>query len=210
MSEETAQITELLRLVSAGDPAAENRLLDVLYAELRKIAGSCMAGERADHTLQPTALVNEAYIRLIAQKDKSWENRNHFLAVASQVMRRVLVDYARARKSQKRTGNAVRIELEDSLLTTGTGWQERVIDIDNALSKLAQFDPRMARVVELRYFTGLTESEIATLLDRSDRTIKRDCRAARAWLQGELNRSSTTSEPNPPTEIARGASSGEP
>ncbi len=210
MSEEPSQITQLLRLVSTGDPAAENRLLDILYTELRKIAATCMAGERADHTLQPTALVNEAYLRLVDQKDKPWENRNHFLAVASQVMRRVLVDYARARKSQKRAGNFVRIELEDSLLTTGTGWQERVIDIDNALAKLASFDPRMARIVELRYFTGMTESEIATLLDRSDRTVKRECRTARAWLQGELNGSATPSDSDQPTEIARGASSGEP
>ena len=187
MSEETAPITELLRLVNVGDAAAESRLLTLLYAELRRIAASCMGGERNDHTLQPTALVNEAYLRLVTQKDKTWQNRSHFLAVAAQVMRRVLVDYARAKNSQKRAGQAVRVELDEALALSKPGWQERVIDVDNALKKLAAFDERMAKVIEFRYFAGMTETEIALHLNISDRTVKRDCKAARAWLQGELS-----------------------
>jgi RNA polymerase sigma factor (TIGR02999 family) len=187
MSDETAPITELLRLVNVGDAAAEARLLSLLYDELRRIAASCMSGERSDHTLQPTALVNEAYLRLVTQRDKTWQNRSHFLAVAAQVMRRVLVDYARARNSQKRAGQAMRVELDEALLFSRTGWEDRVIDIDNALGKLSDFDERMAKVIEFRYFAGMTETEIAKYLNVSDRTVKRDCKAARAWLQGELS-----------------------
>lgn len=209
MTDDEAPITELLRLVNAGDEVAESQLLTLLYAELRRLAVACMTSERKDHTLQPTALVHEAYIRLAAQKDKPWENRNHFFAVAAQVMRRVLVDYARAKKSQKRGGAAIRIEMEENLITTGTGWQERVIDVDRALSKLAGFDPRLAKIVELRFFGGLTEIEAGEVMGISSRTVKRQCKAARAWLYGELRGGEARSDSGEAAGAAFGAASGE-
>lgn len=172
--------------MNQGDANAEARLLNALYAHLRRLAAACMKGERSDHTLQPTALVNEAYLRLVDQRGKEWHNRAHFLAVAGQVMRRVLVDYARARKSKKRAGDAVRLALDENFLSTDAAWEDRVIDIDNAISKLAKLDPRQATIIEMRFFAGMTETEIATALDISERTVKRDCKSGQAWLYGEL------------------------
>jgi RNA polymerase sigma factor (TIGR02999 family) len=189
--DKTSPVTELLRLINEGNAEAEARLLDVLYAELRKLAGACMRRERSDHTLQPTALVNEAYLRLVGQRGKVWQNRAHFLAVAGQVMRRVLVDYARARNSKKRAGNIVRLPLEENLLAGGESWEARVIDIDRALIKLAEIDPRQARIIEMLFFSGMTEAEVAAALGISERTVKRDYKSGRAWLYGELTRAPT-------------------
>jgi len=186
MQQEVAPITELLRLVSQGDPTAEARLIEALYSELRKLAAACMRNERSDHTLQPTALVNEAYLRLVEQRGKEWQSRGHFLGVAAQVMRRVLVDYARAKKSHKRAGQAIRLTLEENFLPSIKPWEDHVIDIDTALNKLSTFDPRQARIIELRYFAGMTDCEIADVVGVSERTVKRDCKAGRAWLHGEL------------------------
>jgi RNA polymerase sigma-70 factor (ECF subfamily) len=187
-----AQITELLRLFSQGDPSAEATLVKELEVELRKLAISCMKSERKDHTLQPTALVNEAYLRLVGQRGKQWKNRNHFLAVATQVMRRILVDYARAHRSAKR-GHVCATSSVEEIGTKGDQWSEPLIDLDAALDRLASLDPRQARIIELRFFGGLTEAEIAAMIGVSERTVKREWKAGRAWLYGELHQNSLKS-----------------
>lgn len=186
MENKLAPVTELLRLVSQGDDEAREALLNVIYGELRKLAAACMRKERGDHTLQPTALVNEAYIKLMDQTSRPWHSRGHFLAAAAQVMRRVLVDYARAKRAKKRAGEAVRVVLTEDICVTSQAWDEQVLDLDAALLKLAQLDARQAKIIEMRFFTGMTEGEIAEVLGVSERTVKRDCKAGRAWLYGEL------------------------
>ena len=193
-------ITDLLRLMSKGDSAAEARLLGLLYGELRRLAAGCLRGERSDHTLQPTALVNEAYLRLLGQRGKDWQNRGHFMAVAAQVMRRVLVDHARARNSQKRAGQAGKVSLEEGVIVANDCWADDFIDLDAALQKLATLDPRQAQIIELRFFAGMTEAEIADVLGVSERTVKRDWNTGRAWLYGELRKN--------PKGAARAASQG--
>src|SRR4051794_19496279 len=181
-----AQITELLRLSSQGDSSAEEMLMKVLEAELRTLAIKCMRSERRGHTLQPTALVNEAYLRLLGQSGKQWKNRNHFLAVATQMMRRILVDYARAHKSPKRGHGAIG-SIEGEIGTKGDQWSEELLDLDGALDRLASLDQRQARIIELRFFGGLTEAEIAAAIGVSERTVKREWKAGKAWLYGELH-----------------------
>lgn len=184
--QQVAQVTELLRLSSQGDPSAEARLMEVLDGELRRLAVNCMKSERRDHTLQPTALVNEAYMRLLGQRGRDWQNRGHFLAVATQVMRRVLIDYARARRSEKRAGHVQRVPFDEAIGSLDERWAEEVLDLDAALKRLAEMDPRQARIIELRFFGGLTEAEIAVELGVSERTVKREWKVGRAWLYGEL------------------------
>jgi RNA polymerase sigma-70 factor, ECF subfamily len=181
-----AQVTELLRLSSQGDSSAQEMLMKVLEAELRTLAIKCMRSERRGHTLQPTALVNEAYLRLLGQSGKQWKNRNHFLAVATQVMRRILVDYARAHKSEKRGHGAI-ASIEGEIGTKGDQWSEELLDLDGALDRLASFDQRQACIIELRFFGGLTEAEIAAEIGVSERTVKREWKAGKAWLYGELH-----------------------
>jgi RNA polymerase sigma factor (TIGR02999 family) len=147
-----------------------------LEVELRKLAINCMKSKRRSHTLQPTALVNEAYLRLVGQRGKQWKNRNHFLAVATQVMRRILVDYARAHRSAKR-GYVYTTSLVEEIGTKGDQWSEPLIDLDAALDRLASLDPRQARIIELRFFSGLTEAEIAAMIGVSERTVKREWKA---------------------------------
>jgi RNA polymerase sigma factor (TIGR02999 family) len=180
-------VTVLLRELRGGDKSAEARLLDLVYPELRKIARNFLRKERAGHTLQPTVLVNEAYLQLAAQQDKVWENRAHFYAVAAQLMRRLLVDYARQRNAAKREGRQQKVELTDAIAITDEGLNE-ILDIDEALRRLAEFDPRSSRVVVLRFFGGMTEAEIAEVLGIAERTVKRDWNVAKAWLHGELSR----------------------
>jgi RNA polymerase sigma factor (TIGR02999 family) len=158
-----------------------------LYGELRRIASSCLRTERREHTLQPTALVHEAYLRLAGQKNKDWKDRRHFLAMAAQAMRHVLVDSARTRYAQKRGGHICRLELDPNF-PSQSDWSEELLDIDAALNRLAEIDPQQARIVELRFFAGLTEAEIAELIGCSERTIKREWVCARAWLGAELTR----------------------
>jgi RNA polymerase sigma-70 factor (ECF subfamily) len=184
---ESEEVTRLLRLARDGDRSAEQKVFQLLYADLRKVAASCLKRERQDHTLQPTALVNEAYIRLVGHLDQDWQGRAHFLAVAAQVMRRVLVDWARARGAGKRGGAMQRVELKDGLVGH-PNWSSHMVDLDRALSELAAKDPRAARVVELRYFGGMTDEEIAVVVKVSDRTVTRDWEFARAWLMGVLGR----------------------
>jgi RNA polymerase sigma-70 factor (ECF subfamily) len=179
-------ITGLLGELRAGKKEAESQLVAAVYPELRRIAGRYLRGERPGHTLQATALVNEAYLQLVGQMDKDWQNRSHFFAVAAQLMRRILVDYARQRKAVKREGGRHRVEFTDALAISEDRLDE-VLLIDAALTKLAEWDPRQCRVVELRFFSGLTEDEVAEVLGIAPRTVKRDWNVAKAWLHGELN-----------------------
>ena len=178
-------VTLLLRQVKAGNTAAESRLLEVVYPQLRKIARQYLRRERTGHTLQPTALVNEAYLQLAGQMEKDWQNRSHFYAVAAQLMRRILVDYARQKKAAKREGSRRKVELTDALAIASDRLDE-ILAIDEALSRLAAFDPRRSKVVEMRFFGGMTEEEAAEVLGVAARTVKRDWSIAKAWLHGEL------------------------
>ncbi|MEO6211386.1 MAG: sigma-70 family RNA polymerase sigma factor [Gemmatimonadaceae bacterium] len=180
----SAMVSELLDATRRGDAAAYERLLPLLYAELRAIAGRHMRGERPDHTLQPTALVHEAFLRLVGGSPVSFEDRTHFLRAASQAMRRVLVDYARARSAAKRSGD-MRVTLDEAI----AGRDDRIIDLlvlDDAMTRLAAAEPRWARVVELRIFGGLEVAEVATALGISPATAKRDWQFAKGWLAREL------------------------
>jgi RNA polymerase sigma factor (TIGR02999 family) len=176
----------MLGELRAGRRDVESRLLEAVYPELRRIAAHYMQGERAGHTLQPTALVNEAYLELVGQEDIDWRNRSHFFGVAAQLMRRILVNYARRKKAQKREGKRQRVELSDTVAIAEDRLDE-IIAVDAALDRLAQWDPRQAKIVELRFFAGLTEDETAETLGISPRTVKRDWMIARAWLHSELN-----------------------
>jgi len=171
--------------VQRGDDAAVNQLIPVVYEELRRLAKRHMAGQRRGHTLQTADLVNEAYLKLVNVQETGWKDRLHFFAVASRAMRSVLVDYARRRGYAKRGGNPVRVSLSEADQRSEEKSAE-VIAVDEALSGLAALDPRKSRIVELRYFGGLSVEETAGLLGLSARTIKREWRWARAWLHREL------------------------
>jgi RNA polymerase sigma factor (TIGR02999 family) len=160
-------------------------LVPLIHRELQQIARRCMAGERAGHSLQATALVNEAYLRLVDASDVQWHDRAHFLAVAARVMRRILVDHARARVSQKRGGGAARVVFDDALIVAEDSRQDFVA-LDDALEALAKFDERKSRVIELRFFGGLSVEETASVLKVGPDTVMRDWRLARAWLRGEM------------------------
>src|SRR5262249_43932279 len=161
------------------------RLIPLVHRELHQIARHCMAGERAGHSLQATALVNEAYLRLVDAKDVAWQDRAHFLAVSARVMRRILVDHARARHYKKRGGDAVRVTFDEGLAVTNEPSLDFVA-LDDALEALAKFDDRKSRVVELRFFGGLTVEETASVLKVSPATVMGDWRLAKAWLQREM------------------------
>jgi RNA polymerase sigma factor (TIGR02999 family) len=179
---------KLLSRVSEGDSNAVARLMPLVYDELRRLAASYLRRERPGQTLQATALVHEAYVRLINEKSHNWQNRTHFLAIAALSMRQILVQRARARKATKRGGDPIRIELEDHLLPAARTAQDEVdlVALDAALDRLAALDLRQAKIVELRYFGGLSVEEVAAALDISPATVKRDWTMARAWLKREL------------------------
>jgi RNA polymerase sigma factor (TIGR02999 family) len=178
--------TRLLAQVRAGDSAALDQLLGLVYDELRRLAAWQMRAEREDHTLQPTALVHEAYLRLAGRPDPHWENRAHFFAVAAQVMRHVLVDHARARNAGKRAGAKTHVALDEAL-DVASGQDVDVIALHDAVERLAAVDPRLARVVEMRYFGGLTVPEVAEVTGMSRVTVEREWVTARAWLRKELS-----------------------
>lgn len=165
--------------------------MPLVYNELRRVAGRYMRGERPDHTLQPTALVHEAYLRLVGQREVAWQNRSHFFAVASRLMRNILVDHARARQAHKRGGQDQKVTFDEALERAG-GESTDLLALDEALTHLAERDPRQARMVELRFFGGLSEKEAAEVLGISVRTVKRDWAVARAWLYREISRRSAT------------------
>lgn len=180
-------ITELLIAWERGDDEALRRLAPLVYDDLRAIAAAQLRGERPDHTLQPTALVHEAYLRLSEQRRRQWKERRQFYAVASRLMRQVLVDHARARRAAKRGGEATRIEVTSLGEIPAPPEVFDVLPLDEALTRLSALQPRLAKVVELRFFGGLEVDETAALLDCSPRTVKRDWALARAWLIRELN-----------------------
>jgi RNA polymerase sigma factor (TIGR02999 family) len=187
MAERSGDVTELLRGLRTGDHEAEGKLLDAVYGQLHRMAVCFMRQERPDHTLQATALIHEAYVSLVDQSGKNWQNRAHFFGVAAQVMRRILVDYARQHRTAKRGGAQQKVTLEDVLLLTDAQSDE-LLALDEALSRLSHFDPRRCRVVELRFFGGLDEEEVAEVLGVSSRTVKRDWTVAKAWLSAELHK----------------------
>ena len=182
------EVTGLLVAWSAGDESAYEKLVPLVYAELHRLAHRFMSGERRDHTIQTTALVNEAYLRLVDQKAR-WQNRSHFFAIAAQVMRRILVDHARAHTVAKRGGRAQRVEINEAVLMARDRSAE-LVALDDALKKLADFDQRKSRVVELRFFGGLSVEEAANVLGISANTVKRDWSSARAWLYREVSSTS--------------------
>jgi RNA polymerase sigma factor (TIGR02999 family) len=177
--------TDLLVAWSNGDQSAFDKLVPLVYQELRLLAQRYLRRERPDHTLQATALVNEAYIRLIDVNRIQWQNRAHFLAVAAQTMRRILVEFARHRGRQKRGGDAVRVTIDDAEVAQEKGAD--LVALSDALSALATFDPRMGQVVELRFFGGLSVQETADVLKVSPETVMRDWRTAKVWLLRELS-----------------------
>ena len=181
-----ADVTRLLVRWSEGEPQALDELLPLVYGELRRIAGRELRRERPDHTLAPTALVNELYLRLVDQRRATWENRAHFFALSARLMRRILVDHARARRAAKRGGSAAHLTLADVAEPSEEPALANVLAIDDALQRLATHDPDQVRVVELRFFAGLSVEETAHVLQRSPRTIKREWRLAKAWLHREL------------------------
>jgi RNA polymerase sigma factor (TIGR02999 family) len=180
-------VTSLLRAWSDGDRSALDQLMPLVHHELKRLARRHLARERRDHTIQATALVNEAFVRLANERAMRWQDRAHFLAVASQLMRFILVDYARRRLYAKRGGGVETLTL-DAALDVDDGRGPAILAIDDALSDLAKTDPRKARVVEMRLFGGLTVEESALVLEVSPETVMRDWRFARAWLQQALAR----------------------
>ena len=182
------EVTQILHDWSGGDARAPERLMPFVYDELRRLARAFLAREREGHTLQPTALVNEAYLRLIDQTRVDWQNRAHFYGIASRMMRRVLIDHARAHATDKRGGRAVRLSLEDVELPA----EQRaagLVALDEALERLGQMDERKSRVVEMRFFGGMSDEEIAGALGVTTRTVLRDWKKARLWLYRELSES---------------------
>ena len=179
------QVTELLVAWRRGDESAAERLIPLVYDDLRARAAGALRRERRAHTLTPTALVHEAYLRLVEGRPPEVEGRKHFLAIAARVMRRVLVDHARARNAAKRNQGKEALSLDEAL-TLGDGRGPALVRLDDALSALASFDPAKARLVELRYFAGLTIEETADVLDTSPATVKREWALARAWLHREV------------------------
>jgi RNA polymerase sigma factor (TIGR02999 family) len=186
MEHVAGEVTSLLAQLRQGDRQAEERLIPLVYAELRRLAASYLRKERREHTLQPTALVHEAYLRLRDVRDIDWRSRNHFFALAAQLMRRILVDHARAHRARKRGGSRETLNLDDVLVFSSPR-SEQFIALEEALTRLAEKDPRQSQIVEMRFFGGLGEEEIASLLDISVRTVKHDWRMAKAWLFRELN-----------------------
>lgn len=180
------EVTLLLEQVNAGDPGAPERLLPIVYDELRKLAQGYMSNERREHTLQATALVHEAYIRLVDWKNTSWQNRAHFFAAAAGVMRNILVDHAREKRALKRGGGPATVALDEAVSFPQPEDGIDIVALHEALEALAEFDPQQARIVELRFFGGLTIEETAHALDVSDSTVKREWQIAKAWLFNRL------------------------
>jgi RNA polymerase sigma factor (TIGR02999 family) len=183
-------VTQLLLSWSNGDTKAVDELMPLVYGELRRLANSYLRKERPDHTLQSTALVHEAFMRLVDQRDANWKNRAHFYGIAAQMIRRILVDYARNRQAEKRGAGAVKLAIED-VHGLAVPRELNLLKLDDALQELAALDQRQSRVVELRFFTGLSVEETAEVLKLSPATVKREWSSARAWLFREMSRSET-------------------
>jgi len=188
------EVTQLLAHWSDGDEGALDKLIPLVQPELHRLAHHYMSRERTGHTLQTTALLNEAYLQLVDDSTRNWQNRTHFMAAAAQLMRRIMVDHARERCSLKRGGGALRVTLDDTALVTEKR-SEELLALDEALERLTAEDPRKSRIVELRYFGGLTEKETAAFLKLSDRTVRREWRMARTWSRRSRS-ASTASGPS--------------
>jgi RNA polymerase sigma factor (TIGR02999 family) len=182
-----AAVTVLLQRFARGDQSALDQVLPIVYAELRRLAAGYLRNERPNHTLQPTALINEAYARLVGQSQPDFESRAHFVGVAAQIMRQILVDHARGRNAQKRGGDLERVQLNESIdSVVERPWA--IIALDDALTELARMDPTKSRLIEMRFFGGFTAEESAELLQMSVSTVRRELRVAQAWLQREVDR----------------------
>jgi RNA polymerase sigma factor (TIGR02999 family) len=186
MAQGPQNITELLVGYSRGDKEALDQLMPIVYDELRRQAARYLRREQPGHTLQTTALIHEAHVRLVDQRDVQWQNRAHFFGIAAQLMRRILVDHARTKKRVKRGGSDVRVSLDDATVAV-KGQDLDVVALDEALDRLAQIDEQQSRVVELRFFSGLTVEETAEVMHISKATVKRDWSMAKAWLHRELS-----------------------
>lgn len=191
----SGEITRLLGNAGAGDADAENRLMELLYTELRKMARRQLRNERPEHTLETSDLVHQAYLRLVDGKVRNWQNRAHFFAITAHTMRQILVDHARSRQAQKRGGKDLKVSIDsvgEMSLDFSAAFREqdypKLLMLDEALSKLETLDPQQARVVELRFFVGLTEEEAAEGMGISVQTVKREWKAARSWLYREMTR----------------------
>jgi len=186
LDSDQGDVTQLLQELKRGNRAAEEQLIPLVYKELRGIAANRLRREAMHHSLQPTALVHEAYLRLTRLEEVDWQSRSHFFAVSATLMRRILVDHARANHAKKRGEGAATISLNDALFPTPERDPE-IMALDEALDRLAKLDERQAKIVELRFFAGMSEEETGSVLSISARTVKRDWRAAKAWLFAELN-----------------------
>jgi RNA polymerase sigma-70 factor, ECF subfamily len=182
---ENQDVTLLLSALTRGDQAAASRLIPIVYDELRRLAASYMRRERIDHTLQATALVHEAYLKLVEQHSVNWQSRSHFFGVAAQLMRRILIDHARGNSRQKRGGEHKKVSFDEAFVFSEQQADE-LLAVDDSLNRLAKLDPRQARVVELRFFAGLNVEEAAEVLAVSPKTVKRDWSVAKAWLYADL------------------------
>ena len=182
-----SNVTQLLREASNGNRQSLDQLLPLVYNELRGLADSFMRRERGSHTLQPTALVHEAYMRMIDQRNVNWENRAHFMSIAAETMRRILVNHAHASNSAKRGGKETKVSIDDAIGFPG-GAEIDLVLLDEALTNLASFDPRQSQIVELRFFGGLTVKEVARVTDLSTATVEREWRTAKAWLHDQIVR----------------------
>jgi RNA polymerase sigma-70 factor (ECF subfamily) len=191
-------VTQLLQAWGQGEEAALDRLIPLVYRDLHLRARRCMAGERVEHSLQTTALIHEAYLRLVGPSPAAWENRGHFFAVAARVMRRILIDHARARRAQKRGGQESPVTLDEQLVVAG-GPDRDLVSLDDALQALATFDERKARVVEMRFFGGLSVEETADVLKVSPQTVLRDWKLAKVWLLREMKRGEAATKPGEPS-----------
>lgn len=180
------QVTQLLLDWSRGDRAALDELMPLVYQELRKLAGGYLSSERPDHTLQPTALIHEAYLRMIGKNMPQWQSRAHFFGVAARLMRQILVDHARTRHALKRGGEQQKISLDDAPEVFAHADAAKLLALDDALTKLAAFDERRSRILEMRSFGGMSVEETAAALSVSEATVKREMRLAQAWIRREL------------------------
>ena len=195
MSQTSAQdLTQMLIQLSEGKAQVVDDILPLIYDELRRLAGNYLRRERSDHTLQPTALVHEAYLKLIDQTQVKWQNRAHFFGIAANIMRRILVDYARQHRADKRGGAAEKIPLEEEILIVSEGKSAELLALDEALENLAKIDEQKSKIVELRYFGGLSVEETAEVLGVSEVTVKRHWRMAKAWLYGQLSQENTNGD----------------
>jgi len=186
MANPSGEVTLLLAEMKAGHKDALTKLMPLVYAELRRLAGHYLRGERIGHTLQPTALVHEAFLRLVGQDRADWQHRGQFIGVTAQLMRRILVDYARQRAADKRAGSAVTLDEERFSPAAHIDRTEEILAVDEVLGRLAELDPQQAQIAEFRYFAELSVEETAEALGISSRTVKRDWAMAKAWLRAQL------------------------